>query len=86
MYWKRLEKKIKAYIDENESILPEPCRIHFREFADSSLNFEVICYTQTSDMDEYLNISNDLNLAIKRIVEANDTDFAYPTSTVYIQK
>ena len=82
----KVRNEIKAYIDENESILPEPCRIHFREFADSSLNFEVICYTQTSDMDEYLNISNDLNLAIKRIVEANDTDFAYPTSTVYIQK
>ena len=82
----KVRNEIKAYIDENENILPEPCRIHFREFADSSLNFEVICYTQTSDMDEYLNISNDLNLAIKRIVEANDTDFAYPTSTVYIHK
>lgn len=82
----KVRKEIEDYINENKDILPEPCRIHFREFADSSLNFEVICYTQTSDMDEYLNISNDLNLAIKRIVEANNTDFAYPTSTVYLQK
>lgn len=82
----KVRNEIKDYINENKDILPEPCRIHFREFADSSLNFEVICYTQTSDMDEYLNISNDLNLAIKRIVEANNTDFAYPTSTVYLQK
>lgn len=82
----KVRKEIKDYINENKDILPEPCRIHFREFAESSLNFEVICYTQTSDMDEYLNISNDLNLAIKRIVEANNTDFAYPTSTVYLQK
>lgn len=82
----KVRNEIKTYIVQNKDILPEPCRIHFREFGDSALNFEVICYTETSDMDEYLKIENELNLAIKKIIENNDTDFAFPTQTVYVQK
>lgn len=82
----KVRNEIQKYIVDNKDILPEPCRIHFREFGDSSLDFEVVCYTETSDMDEYLQIENDLNLAIKQIVEENDTDFAYPTQTLYVQK
>lgn len=82
----KVRNEIHKYIVDNKDILPEPCRIHFREFGDSALNFEVVCYTETSDMDEYLKIENELNLAIKKIVENNDTDFAYPTQTVYVQK
>lgn len=82
----KVRNEIQKFIVDNKDILPEPCRIHFREFGDSALNFEVVCYTETSDMDEYLKIENELNLAIKKIVENNDTDFAYPTQTVYVQK
>ncbi len=82
----KIRNEINTYIVQNKDILPEPCRIHFREFGDSALNFEVVCYTETSDMDEYLKIENELNLAIKKIVENNDTDFAFPTQTVYVQK
>ena len=82
----KVRNEMQKYIVDNKDILPEPCRIHFREFGDSALNFEVVCYTETSDMDEYLKIENELNLAIKKIVENNDTDFAYPTQTVYVQK
>ena len=82
----KVRKEIQKYIVDNKDILPEPCRIHFREFGDSALNFEVVCYTETSDMDEYLKIENELNLAIKKIVENNDTDFAFPTQTVYVQE
>ncbi len=82
----KVRNEIKTYIVQNKDILPEPCRIHFRKFGDSALNFEVVCYTETSDMDEYLKIENELNLAIKKIIENNDTDFAFPTQTVYVQK
>ena len=82
----KVRNEIKTYIVQNKDILPEPCRIHFREFGDSALNFEVVCYTETSDMDEYLKIENEFNLAIKKIIENNDTDFAFPTQTVYVQK
>ncbi len=82
----KVRNEIQKYIVDNKDILPEPCRIYFREFGDSALNFEVVCYTETSDMDEYLKIENELNLAIKKIIENNDTDFAFPTQTVYVQK
>lgn len=82
----KIRNEIKAYITENDDILPSPLRVHFTEFEDSSLKIEVVCYTATSDLDEYLEIKNNLNLKIKQIVDNNETDFAFPTSTVYIER
>lgn len=82
----KVKNEIQKYITESEDILSDICRIYFKEFGDSSLDFEVECYTKTSDIDKYLQIENDLNLMIKQIVENNDTDFAYPTQTLYMQK
>lgn len=81
----KIRDEISTYIIENPDILPNPLRIHFTTFDDSSLKFEVVCYTETSDLDEYLEICNRLNLKIKEIVENSDTDFAFPTSTVYVK-
>lgn len=81
-----IRNEIKAYITENEDILPSPLRVHFTQFDDSSLKMEVVCYTATSDLDEYLEIKNNLNLKIKQIVNDNETDFAFPTSTVYLER
>lgn len=82
----KVKTEIQKYITNSDDIFSDICRVNFRNFGDSSLDFEVECYTKTSDMDEYLQIENELNLAIKEIVENNDTDFAYPTQTLYMQK
>lgn len=81
-----IRNEIKDYITTNDEILPSPLRVHFTEFDDCSLKMEVVCYTVTSDYDEYLEIKNNLNLKIKEIINKNDTDFAFPTSTVYIER
>lgn len=82
----KIRKEISDYIVENPDILPNPLRIHFTAFEDCSLKIEVICYTETSDLDEYLEICNTLNLKIKKIVENSETDFAFPTSTIHLEK
>lgn len=82
----KIRNDIREYIIENKDILPSPVRVHFTEFEDSALKIEIVCYTSTSDFDEYLEIKNMLNLKIKEIVINNQSDFAYPTSTVHIER
>lgn len=77
--------KVKNYLIENEDIMEEPVRVYFSKLDDSSLNINVVCYTKTSDFDEYLNILNDLNFKIKEIIEENGASFAYPSTSVYIE-
>ena len=82
----KIRNEIKQYIIEDENILPSPLRVHFTEFGDSELKIEITCYTVTSDLDEYLEIKNNLNLKIKEIVTNNNSDFAFPTTTVYLER
>lgn len=82
----KIKSQIEHYLIENNDILPSPVRVYFKEFDDSSINFEIVCYTTTGNIDEYLNIREQINLKIKEIVESNQTDFAFPTTTVHIDK
>jgi small-conductance mechanosensitive channel len=61
-------------------------RVHFKEFADSSLNFEVVYYLKSGDYNEYMNTQQSINLKIKDEFEKEKIEMAYPTQTVYVNK
>lgn len=84
--FEKCQNDIEKYLIDDDAILPNPIRVNFKSFEDSSLNINVTCYTVTSNMDEYLKILNDVNLNIKKIIEDNGASFAFPTNTVYINK
>lgn len=83
---KKCENDIREYLTVNDEILDEPIRVHFSKLDNSSLNIEIVCYTKTSDIDEYLDIIGDVNYKIKEIIESNNAGFAYPSTSVYIEK
>ncbi len=68
-------------ISKNSTLL-----VYFTEFADSSLNIFIYCFTNTSVWSEYLNIREDVNLKIMEIMENLGIDFAFPSMSVYIEK
>ncbi len=80
----KLEKiplMIKDIIDKNPKTQYE--RVHFVDFGDFSLNFEIAYYVLTSDFITYLDTRQDINL---RIIEAfcrEGIEFAYPTQTLF---
>ncbi|MFC4625926.1 mechanosensitive ion channel family protein [Daeguia caeni] len=86
--------KIAAVIHDIRSMLKADDRIdhkqdlliYFNEFADSSLNIMIYCFTKTTRWAEWLSIQQDIYLKIITIVHAHGADFAYPTQTLYMQK
>jgi small-conductance mechanosensitive channel len=60
-------------------------RAHFKGFGDSSLDFEVVYYVLTPDYNVYMDIQQEINLAICRAFAERGIDFAYPTRTLYIE-
>ena len=61
-------------------------RVHFKEYGDSSLVFECVYYVLDRDYNLYMNIQQEINLAIFRHFEKEGIEFAYPTQTLYISK
>ena len=61
-------------------------RVHFKEYGDFSLNFEVVYYVNTSDYNKYMDIQQEINLKLKKQFETEKIEFAYPTQTVIINK
>jgi small-conductance mechanosensitive channel len=61
-------------------------RVHFKEYGDSSLNFEVVYYVTNPDYNIYMNVQESINLEIFRRFQQEGIEFAYPTRTLFIQK
>jgi small-conductance mechanosensitive channel len=61
-------------------------RVHFTEFGDSALKFQISYYVLSADVGVYLDTQQKINFAIKEAFEAEKIKMAYPTSTVYLKK
>lgn len=60
--------------------------VNFERFDDSSLTIFLYFFANTANWQKYLNIKEELNLKIIKIVEDNNASFAFPSQTIYIEK
>ena len=58
--------------------------VRFNEFADSSLNFFIYCFTRTTQWTEYHRVKEDVLLRIHQIIQSHEAEVAFPTSTVHL--
>lgn len=61
-------------------------RVHFKEYGDSSLDFEIVYFVTNSDYNIYMDIQESINLEIFRRFSEEGIEFAYPTRTIFLQK
>lgn len=59
-------------------------RAHFKQYGDFALVYEVVYFVLSPDYNTYMDIHQEVNLALFRSFEANGIEFAYPTQTLYI--
>ncbi|WP_304332717.1 mechanosensitive ion channel family protein [Brachyspira innocens] len=74
---------LKTVIETNNT---EFVSARFIEFADSSLNFEVIYYVNTADYNEFVRVVEDINYKIIDEFNKLGVGFAFPSRTLYISK
>jgi small-conductance mechanosensitive channel len=61
-------------------------RVHFKEYGDFSLNFEVVYYIDSPDYNKYMDIQQEINIKLKKRFEKEKIQFAYPTQTIMLSK
>lgn len=60
-------------------------RAHFKNFGDSSLNFEICYYINSAEFITYMDIQQDYNFQIYERFEEMGVDLAFPTRTIYVR-
>ncbi|MDX8411940.1 MAG: mechanosensitive ion channel family protein [Mariprofundaceae bacterium] len=75
---------VKAIIEAREHTRFD--RAHFKNYGDSSLDFEVVYYVLVPDYNAYMDIQQAINLALFKQFEEKGLDFAYPTRTLYVNQ
>ena len=56
------------------------------KFSDSSIDMYIRCFTVTDDWSEWLKVKERLAIEIKEIVEKNGASFAFPSTSIYVEK
>ena len=58
-------------------------RVHFKQFGDFSLDFEVVYYIKTGDYTKYMDIQQQINFGILEEFEKEKIEMAYPTQKIF---
>lgn len=61
-------------------------RCHFQGYGASSLDIEIVYYVLDPDYNRYMDIQQEVNLAIYKRFGEEGIDFAYPTRTVFLER
>ena len=83
---KQLVDSLRKMLEEDEMAEHNGANVHFSTFGDSSLNVEMLFFIRTTDYSKFLQSRQDLNLKIMCVVEELELDFAFPSTTVYLEK
>ncbi len=75
--------KLREMLLSHPRIAPDPVRVRFSGFGESTLNIEVVAYALTSDWAEFLGIQEDVFFRVMEIVEQGGTGFAFPSQMHY---
>ena len=78
--------EVKTYLESHDEIdQDQTLMVSFTTFAPSSLDFFIYCFTKTRNGKEYFRIKQEVMLAILRIIEDNNAQCAFPTTTLHLK-
>jgi small-conductance mechanosensitive channel len=80
----KIPKMVEEIAEKVENLTLD--RVHFAQFGDSALLFEVVYFMETSEYAKYMDAQQELNLGMMKRFEKEGIEFAYPTQTLYVKK
>ena len=86
---KNIKDQIENYIKNSKDFSKSAdtmLSVKIDQFAASSIDIRLICFTETTNFKEWLNVKDFLAIEIKDIVEKNKASFAFPSTSIYVEK
>ncbi len=86
---KKIKTEIENYI-KNSDLFSKTgdtfLSVKIEQFAASSIDIKLICFTKTKNYLEWMGVKDTLAMEIKTIVEKNKASFAFPSTSIYVEK
>jgi len=86
---KLIKDQIENYIKKNKDFVVSEdtlLSVKIEQFAASSIDIRLICFTKTAEYLEWMKVKDALAIEIKSIVEKNNASFAFPSTSIYVEK
>ncbi|MCK5116245.1 MAG: mechanosensitive ion channel family protein [Candidatus Aegiribacteria sp.] len=83
---KELLKQLRLMLKEYAKVDNDNVYVNFTGFGDSSLDIDMKYFIMTVDYRKWLDTKEDINLRVMQIVYDLGLDFAFPSTTVYLEK
>ena len=86
---KLIKDQIENYIKNNKDFVVSQdtlLSVKIEQFAASSIDIRLICFTKTAEYLEWMKVKDALAIEIKSIVEKNNASFAFPSTSIYVEK
>ncbi len=86
---KNIRDQIEKYIENNKDFKigdDTEHAVRIDKFSDSSIDLYVRCFTKTNEWGEWLKVKERLAVEVKKIVESNGASFAFPSTSIYVEK
>ncbi len=84
-----IKEQIENYIQNNKDFSTGGdtfLTVNIDQFAASSIDIRLICFTKTNKYLEWMQVKDTLAIEIKSIVEKNKASFAFPSTSIYVEK
>ena len=78
--------KLEEMLLAHPKLLDDTVRVRFVNYGDYSYDLEIFVYADTSNINEFLAIQQDVLLRVMDIVQGAGTDFAFPSQTAYLSR
>ncbi|MCK4774301.1 MAG: mechanosensitive ion channel family protein, partial [Candidatus Krumholzibacteria bacterium] len=76
---------IRSLLREHEAVYQDFFLVNFTDFGSSSLDIFVYYFTKTTVWADFLDVKQDVNLKIMRLLESLGMEIAFPSQTVYLK-
>ena len=81
-------EEIEAFIKSSDQFAENPRQDSFvktDEFGASSIDIRILCYTEPLNLTDFTKVKQSLIFETIKIVRANGSEFAYPSTSVYME-
>ncbi|RKQ95231.1 mechanosensitive ion channel family protein [Maricaulis maris] len=85
---REIRDKVLGYVESHPEYAQAPEVSTFMRvdsFGPSSIDFMLYCFTKTTNWGEWLRLKEELAFFIKETVEAAGTEFAFPSTSIYVE-
>lgn len=81
-----VKNKINSMLMQMDEIEKETIMINFQKISDNGMDLVVIAYINRTNYAEYLDIKEEINYNIIKILESENVEMAYNTQTMYLKR